>query len=40
LLSGSSLSDLANFVRENESPLQPISGNQELLENTIARFIS
>ena len=36
----SSLNDLAQFVREHESPLQPISGNQELLENTVARFIS
>ena len=40
LLPNSSLSDLANFVREHESPLQPTSGNQELLENTVARFIS
>ena len=37
---GSSLNDLAQFVRERESSLQPISGNQELLENTVARFIS
>lgn len=36
----SSLSDLSNFVREHESPLHPLSGNQELLENTVARFIS
>ena len=36
----SNLNDLAQFVREHESTLQPISGNQELLENTVARFIS
>lgn len=40
LVSNSSLSDMAKFTREHESPLQPISGNQELLENTVARFIS
>ena len=40
LLPNSTLSDLANFVREHESSLNPISGNQELLENTVARFIS
>ena len=40
LLPNSSLSDMAQFVREHESPLQPISGNQELLENSVARFIS
>ncbi|MCY4127975.1 MAG: xylose isomerase [Gammaproteobacteria bacterium] len=40
LLPNSTLSDLANFVREHESSLKPISGNQELLENTVARFIS
>ena len=37
---GSSLNDLAQFVRKQGSSLQPISGNQELLENTVARFIS
>ncbi|MCY3859496.1 MAG: xylose isomerase [Gammaproteobacteria bacterium] len=36
----SNLNDLAQFVREHEFTLQPISGNQELLENTVARFIS
>ena len=40
LLPNSTLSDLASFVREHESSLKPISGNQELLENTVARFIS
>ena len=40
LESSSGLNDLAQYVREHESSLQPISGNQELLENTVARFIS
>lgn len=37
---GLSLNDLAQFVREQEPSLQPSSGNQELLENTVARFIN
>ncbi len=40
LTSNSSLKDLAQFVSDHESPLPPSSGNQELLENTVARFIS
>ncbi len=40
LAPGSSLIKLAEMARERKSSLQPTSGNQELLENTVARFIS
>lgn len=40
LSSNSSLTDLAQFVSKNDVSLQPSSGNQELLENTVARFIN
>lgn len=40
LASNSSLMDLSQFVSERAPPLKPSSGNQELLENTVARFIS
>ena len=36
----SSLTELAQLVQNHDYPLQPVSGNQELLENSIARFIS
>ena len=40
LTSNSSLTDLAQFVSKHDVSLQPSSGNQELLENTVARFIN
>lgn len=38
--SNSSLSDMAQFVDKHDPDLTPVSGRQELLENTIARFVS
>ena len=40
LESSSGLNDLAAYIRENEPSLEPVSGSQELLENTVARFVS
>ena len=36
----SSLMEMSDYVREQETSLAPISGRQELLENTVARFVS
>ena len=40
LESSSGLNDMAAYIRENEPSLEPVSGSQELLENTVARFVS
>ena len=40
LAPNSSLIELAELARERKSSLQPTSGNQELLENTVARYVS
>ena len=34
------LTDMREFVSNSDPALDPVSGNQELLENTVARFVS